>query len=86
MPPSPAPCALPAVDYCHLCVVSKRILRFSSGTLPWQFLGHSSSSLMLAGALSHSAEAFTFQCYSFLSLGPYPWHMEVPRLGVQSEL
>ena len=24
---------------------------------------------------------------SFLfSLGPYPWHMEVPRLGVQSEL
>ena len=22
----------------------------------------------------------------FFSLGPHPWHMEVPRLGVESEL
>ena len=28
-----------------------------------------------------------FVLFCFLAfLGPYPWHMEVPRLGVQSEL
>ena len=26
------------------------------------------------------------QTFFFFSLGPYQWHMEVPRLGVQSEL
>ena len=25
-------------------------------------------------------------CFLFYSLGPYPWHMEVPRLGVKSQL
>ena len=25
-------------------------------------------------------------CCCCLFLGPYPWHMEVPRLGVESEL
>ena len=24
--------------------------------------------------------------FSFFALGPHPWHMEVPRLGVKSEL
>ena len=24
--------------------------------------------------------------YLFFFLGPYPWHMEVPSLGVESEL
>ena len=24
--------------------------------------------------------------FSFVFLGPYPWHMEVPRLGVEWEL
>ena len=28
---------------------------------------------------------FLFVCL-FCFLGPYPWHMEVPRLGIQSEL
>ena len=27
-----------------------------------------------------------FYFYLFVSLGPHPWHMEVPRLGVESEL
>ena len=25
-------------------------------------------------------------CQVFVFLGPYPWHMEVPRLGVELEL
>ena len=25
-------------------------------------------------------------CFVFCILGPHPWHMEVPRLGVESEL
>ena len=27
-----------------------------------------------------------FGLWSFVFLGPYPWHMEIPRLGVESEL
>ena len=26
------------------------------------------------------------ECFLFVCLGPHPWHMEVPRLGVESEL
>ena len=29
---------------------------------------------------------FFFFFFAFCLLGPHPWHMEVPRLGVQSEL
>ena len=29
---------------------------------------------------------FFFFFWSFVFLGPYPWHMEVPRLGVKLEL
>ena len=29
---------------------------------------------------------FFFFCLSFVFLGPYLWHMEVPRLGVQLKL
>ena len=29
---------------------------------------------------------FYFIFLSFVFLGPLPWHMEVPRLGVESEL
>ena len=29
---------------------------------------------------------FLCVCVSFVLLGSHPWHMEVPRLGVQSEL
>ena len=29
---------------------------------------------------------FCFVLFCFVFLGPYPWHMEVPRLGVESEL
>ena len=40
------------------------------------------------------ASAFLFACFFVLDffglfllfLGPLPWHMEVPRLGVESEL
>ena len=27
-----------------------------------------------------------FSCCCFVFLGPHPWHMEVPRLGIKSEL
>ena len=30
-------------------------------------------------------EGLSFVCF-FVFLGPLPWHMEIPRLGVQSEL
>ena len=30
--------------------------------------------------------SFFFFLFSFSFLGPHPWHMEVPRLGVQSKL
>ena len=29
---------------------------------------------------------FVLFCFVFVSLGPHPWHMEAPRLGIQSEL
>ena len=29
---------------------------------------------------------FLFVCLFVCFLGPHPWHMEVPRLGVQLEL
>ena len=34
------------------------------------------------------AEVFvsSFLCFVFVFLGPHPWHMEVPRLGVELEL
>ena len=31
-------------------------------------------------------ESEFFYLFIFLFLGPHPWHMEVPRLGVESEL
>ena len=34
---------------------------------------------------SHSVLQLT-EFFFFLLLGPHPWHIEVPRLGVQSEL
>ena len=27
-----------------------------------------------------------FIFYFFVFLGPHPWHMEIPRLGIESEL
>ena len=32
----------------------------------------------------HTAERFFFFLFCFL--GPHPWHMEVPRIGVESKL
>ena len=29
---------------------------------------------------------FVYYLFSFVFLGPHPWHMDVPSLGVQSEL
>ena len=34
----------------------------------------------------HSAAAQIPSCFCFCFLGPHLWHMEVPRLGVESEL
>ena len=42
-----------------------------------------------AGSLTHYATAggpFIIFYFTFCFLGPHPWHMEVPRLGVKSEL
>ena len=34
----------------------------------------------------HSSKNGTFFFLSFFFLGPHLWHMEIPRLGVKSEL
>ena len=41
------------------------------------------------GVIRHREEKdyfFLFVFLSFVFLGSHPWHMEVPRLGVESEL
>ena len=42
------------------------------------------SSIPDTTGVSHTASFFFFFFWSFL--GPHPQHMEVPRLGVESEL
>ena len=37
-------------------------------------------------SIEESSFCFFFFAFCFLFLGPYPRHMEVPRLGVKSEL
>ena len=46
-------------------------------------------SLDLGHNISSSLSLYVCVCvcvYVFVFLGPHPWHMEVPRLGVESEL
>ena len=38
------------------------------------------------GILSTGRKLFLIVLFLFVFLGPYPLHMEVPRLGVESEL
>ena len=38
------------------------------------------------GSLYRSFAHFFFVVVVFFFLGPHPWHVEVPRLGVESEL
>ena len=38
-----------------------------------------------SGCLNYN-DLFFINNFFFVFLGPYQWHMEVPRLGVQSEL
>ena len=42
--------------------------------------------LLLSSVLLSLCKSFACIFFSFFFLGPYPWHMEVPRLGVKSEL
>ena len=46
-------------------------------------MGHNGNSLNSL-FLSHSATQLSVFLFCFL--GPHPWHVEVPRLGVESEL
>lgn len=39
-----------------------------------------------AGLVNHVVAPFLFYLFIFCFWGPHPWHMEVPRLGVESEL
>ena len=44
-------------------------------------------SLSLSMALAVTLSSFSLSFFLFFAfLGPLPWHMEVPRLGVESEL
>ena len=45
------------------------------------------SKIILVSSVQHSDLIFSaFHFLFFCILGPYPWHMEIPRLGVESEL
>ena len=49
-------------------------------------MSQKSHSLVLAGVLINHLDFFLFLSFFFCFLGPHPWHIEVPRLRVQSEL
>ena len=68
-------CSLPHIPPALPTAVKAALLKYKSH--------HSTSTLSAAAA---SSSSFFFFLLSFVFLGPYPWHMEVPRLGVQSEL
>ena len=60
-------------------------LRFQSGTLPIKSrvrLYFSISLLQNEDINTTYFTVFWFVCLSVCLLGPHPWHMEVPRLGV----
>ena len=50
-----------------------------------QLMTSKSGSLTLTSLLSFTYVLFIY-LFIYCFLGPHPWHMEVPRLGVQSEL
>ena len=64
-------CSLPHIPPALPMAVKAALLKYKS---------HHSTSTLSAAAASF------FFLLSFVFLGPYPRHMEVPRLGVQSEL
>ena len=49
-------------------------------------LGPSTLLLLCIVCPTHKGISFFFFFFFLAILGPHPWHMDVPRLGVKSEL
>ena len=54
-----------------------------SGFIPWACV---LASLGLGSHILSMDAILVFFSFFFVFLGPHPWHMEVPRLGIELEL
>ena len=73
------------------CQAAEQVVNKEAGY--WQWTQEEGTEYQVAGSAKASEKQvihlfylFLFYFCIFVFSGPHPWHMEVPRLGVQSEL
>ena len=88
-PDALSPWGLPLISFCPSFEVQRRFRDHLIGIL-WGCSNHrflvSLAQVLMWRIWSSAADICGLFCCCFCFLGPYPWHMEVPRRGVESEL